>query len=160
MSDHMQRVTNCLIINEGSVLLLKKPRYGWYAMPGGKMEPKESVSDAVIREVTEETGLIIEQPKLVSVATMNKPSANHPKDEWMMFTFIAHKYHGNLVEECAEGELEWVPLDRVKTLPTAPSDKIIHDYALVKEEMLFARFDLNEQDELTYYHTHESRMEE
>ena len=55
----MQRVTNCLIIDHDKVLLLKKPRHGWYAMPGGKMEPRETVQESVIREVFEETGLKI-----------------------------------------------------------------------------------------------------
>lgn len=149
----MQRVTNCLIVNNNKVLLLKKPRYGWYAMPGGKMEPKETIKEAVIREVFEETGLNVINPKIMSIATMNKTSATPPKDDWMMFTFVAESYTGTLVEECPEGELEWIELSQLHQIPTAPSDRVIHEYALIKKELLYAQFELDEQDQLISYKT-------
>ncbi|SEO69274.1 8-oxo-dGTP diphosphatase [Amphibacillus marinus] len=147
----MQRVTNCLIIKNNQVLLLKKPRYGWYAMPGGKMEYGESIQEAVIREVSEETGLTIHAPKLCSVATMTKPSAQPPKNEWMMFTFQADKFTGQLVEYSPEGQLEWVSIDLLGSIPVAPSDRFIHEYIVNKKQLLYGSFDLNEDDQLNDY---------
>ncbi|WP_067840236.1 8-oxo-dGTP diphosphatase [Amphibacillus sediminis] len=147
----MQRVTNCLIINNQQVLLLKKPRYGWYAMPGGKMESGESIKESVIREVREETGLLVANPQLYSVATMTKKSAQYPKDEWMMFTFKADKVSGELVKECSEGELEWVDVAELASIPTAPSDRIIHKYMIELNQQLFASFALDEHDQLISY---------
>ena len=149
----MQRVTNCLIIDHDKVLLLKKPRHDWYAMPGGKMEPRETVQESVIREVYEETGLKIKDPKIISIANINKSSAKPPKDDWMMFTFVAHSFEGTLVEECPEGELEWINLHDVSTIPTAPSDRIIHDYALKQDRLLYAQFELDEDDQLISFKT-------
>lgn len=149
----MQRVTNCLIIDHDKVLLLKKPRHGWYAMPGGKMEPRETVQESVIREVFEETGLKITNPKIISIANIHKSSAKPPKDDWMMFTFVAHGFEGTLVEECPEGELEWINLRDVSTIPTAPSDRIIHDYALKHDRLLYAQFELDEDDHLISFKT-------
>ncbi|MBU5593988.1 8-oxo-dGTP diphosphatase [Amphibacillus sp. MSJ-3] len=147
----MQRVTNCLIINGDEVLLLKKPRYGWYAMPGGKMEPGESIYESVLREVKEETGLMIDTPQLYSVATMTKASAQSPKDEWMMFTFKTEQFSGDLVTETPEGELEWIPLVKLDQIPTAPSDRLIHQYILQHDKHLYGSFDLDEQDQLISY---------
>ncbi|GEM03909.1 putative Nudix hydrolase YvcI [Halolactibacillus miurensis] len=152
----MQRVTNCLIIDQDKVLLLKKPRYGWYAMPGGKMEPHETVQEAVIREVYEETGLKITNPKIMSIANINKPSAKPPKDDWMMFTFVVKGYEGTLVEECPEGELEWIDLNDVSIIPTAPSDRIIHDYTLKQDRILYAQFELDEKDQLISFKTQDN----
>lgn len=55
----MQRVTNCLLIKDEKVLLLQKPRRGWWVAPGGKMESGESIKEAVIREFREETGIYL-----------------------------------------------------------------------------------------------------
>ena len=42
----MQRIANLIIKKDDQVLLLKKPRRGWYVAPGGKMEPGESIFEA------------------------------------------------------------------------------------------------------------------
>jgi mutator protein MutT len=60
--------TKALIINDdGRVLLLRKGNddarhsghSGRYNLPGGKIDPGETIADALAREVHEETGLII-----------------------------------------------------------------------------------------------------
>ena len=51
----MQRIANLLVIKDGQVLLLKKPRRDWYVAPGGKMESGESIFEAAVREFKEET---------------------------------------------------------------------------------------------------------
>ena len=144
----MQRVTNCLIIDQDHVLLLKKPRHGWYAMPGGKMEPGESVHESVLREVEEETGLVIAKPQLYSVATMLKESAPSSTKEWMMFTFKTDQFSGEVVEESPEGQLEWIPISKLDQIPTAPSDRLIHQYIINKDQPLYGSFNLDEKDQL------------
>ncbi len=59
----------CLIENETQYLLQDRIKEDWkgYTMPGGHVEPGESIVDAVIREVKEETGLTIRNPKLCGV---------------------------------------------------------------------------------------------
>ena len=51
----MQRIANLIAVQDGEVLLMQKPRRGWYVAPGGKMESGESIMDAAIREFQEET---------------------------------------------------------------------------------------------------------
>ncbi len=63
--------TDCAIFNEeGAALLIRRkhpPFAGSYALPGGFVEIGETVEAACIREVREETGLVISDPKLVGV---------------------------------------------------------------------------------------------
>ena len=59
----------CLIHNEDSYLLQDRVKKEWkgYTLPGGHIEPGESIVDAVIREMKEETGLTIKSPRLCGV---------------------------------------------------------------------------------------------
>lgn len=99
------------------------------------MEAGESVYESVIREVREETGLTIIGPQLSSVATMTKASASAALKEWMMFTFITDRFSGELVDESPEGELEWIPISEIDSIPTAPSDRFIHQALLTKKNV-------------------------
>lgn len=136
----MQRVTNCILINNGHILLLKKPRRGWYAMPGGKMEQGESIKEAVMREYREETALRLENPALAGVFTFCIYDKEILQQEWMMFTFICHSYSGKLTDECQEGELEWVPIEKLLSLPMAEGDRKIFMHILSSNEMLYGSF--------------------
>lgn len=57
----------CLIEDGDRILLQNRVKNDWhgYALPGGHVEPGESVVDAVIREMKEETGLTVLAPRLV-----------------------------------------------------------------------------------------------
>src|SRR5699024_3164281 len=62
------------------------------------------------------------------------------EQEWMMFTFVSNTYNGVLAEHCNEGELEWVPVDAIKTLPMAEGDRKIFEHVLTTDTMLFGSF--------------------
>src|SRR5699024_1900392 len=113
---------------------------GWYAIPGGKMEPGETIKESVVREYWEETGLHLESCDLRGVFTFVVSDGDQPEHEWMMFTFASDTYSGKLAERCDEGELEWVPADAVKTLPMAEGDRNIFEHVLTSDTMLFGSF--------------------
>jgi len=52
---------------EGHVLLQRRSDNGLWGLPGGSVEIGESVTTAVVREVQEETGLVVEVERLVGV---------------------------------------------------------------------------------------------
>lgn len=135
----MQRVTNCILIQNDKILLLKKPRRGWYAIPGGKMEQGESIKESVTREYREETSLHLQNPKLAGAFTFTVHD-QETIQEWMMFTFICDASVGELTEHCNEGTLEWVEQGKIKDLPMAEGDKKIFEHILSKSGILYGSF--------------------
>jgi ADP-ribose pyrophosphatase YjhB (NUDIX family) len=66
-------VSACIFGPEG-VLLQRRDDNGLWGLPGGAVDPGESVSAAVVREVREETGLVVRPVRLIGVYS---DPANH-----------------------------------------------------------------------------------
>ncbi|AMX82363.1 NUDIX hydrolase [Geobacillus subterraneus] len=147
----LQRVTNCVLYKDGRVLLLQKPKRGWWVAPGGKMEPGETVREACIREYREETGIYLKHPQLKGVFTVVIKDGERTVSEWMMFTFFAEDFIGENVASSEEGTLAWHDVETLSALPMAPGDYHILDYALKGQGMMYGAFVYTEEFELLSY---------
>ncbi|WP_299095750.1 NUDIX hydrolase [uncultured Metabacillus sp.] len=56
-----------IILNEQNEVLLQKRHDGYWGLPGGLMDLGESFEEVAKREVLEETGLVVENLKLINV---------------------------------------------------------------------------------------------
>ena len=86
-------------------------KWSGYAFPGVHIEEGESLAESVIREVYEETGLTIVDPKLVAVK-------DWPQDEggrYIVFCYKATEFTGQL-RSSEEGEVSWVEKDQLEKL--------------------------------------------
>ena len=94
----------CLIYQDGRYLLQDRAKEEWHGvtLPGGHIEPNESITDAVVREMKEETGLTIFRPKLCGVKQF--PIEN---GRYIVFLFRTDKFEGELVSS-DEGEMRWI----------------------------------------------------
>lgn len=147
----MQRISNCVLLKDNKVLLLQKPRRGWWVAPGGKMETGESIRESCIREYREETGIYLKNPNIKGVFTINIKEGDKVTSEWMMFTFLATEYEGENVDECEEGILTWHELQDVAALPMAPGDYHILDYVLKGSGIIYGTFTYTPDFELLAY---------
>ena len=104
----------CLVEDGEKVLLQNRVKKDWqgYTLPGGHVERDESFVDAVIREMKEETGLDIKNPKLVGVKQFPIKCGRY-----VVFLFKTNEYSGTLVSS-DEGNMEWVEYDKLKDVNT------------------------------------------
>ena len=87
---------------------------------GGKFEGGESPDECVLREVREETGLTLARWRFRGIVTF----LNEGWDGEYMHLFTATEWTGELARDCDEGDLEWVPKEKVADLPIWKGDKI------------------------------------
>ena len=89
-------VDGVVVRRGGSVVLVKrkKPPYeGYWALPGGLVEYGETVEEAVVREVKEETGLDVEIKGLVGV--YSRPDRD-PRGHVISIAFLVVEVGGEL----------------------------------------------------------------
>jgi len=116
--------TLCYLEHEGSYLMLHRTKKendinkDKYIGVGGHLEHGESPEDCIRREVTEETGLTMGAFRLRGLLTFVIDDI----DEYS-FLYTCDDFSGSL-KECNEGTLEWVPKDKVPSLPIWEGDKL------------------------------------
>ena len=79
---------SALIFDGERILLALRRDIGWWNLPGGGMEVGETVDEALLREVREETGLEIEVGPLVGVYSK-------PQKQEVVLTFRCYVTGGN-----------------------------------------------------------------
>ena len=102
--ENVELTVLCLVTQGNQILLQNRVKRDWrgYTLPGGHVEKGESIVEAVIREMREETGLTILHPTLCGVKQF-------PIEEgrYIVFLFKCHEFTGDLVSS-QEGEMVWV----------------------------------------------------
>lgn len=65
------RSARAIIVRDGAIALIERHRAGrhYFVFPGGKLEPGETPTEALVREVEEETGLAVRPMRLVAEVT-------------------------------------------------------------------------------------------
>ena len=117
--------------------------HGW-SFPGGHVEKGEYVTPSVIREMKEETGLTIENPKLCGIKEFHKTADGN---RYIVFLYVTDRFSGEL-KSSAEGEVFWYPLSELKRsekladgfadmLPVFASDNISEVFYTDSEKTVF-----------------------
>lgn len=103
-TEQVELTVLCLIHTEDSYLLQDRVKNDWkgYALPGGHIEPGESIVDAVVREMKEETGLTIKAPRLCGIKQFPIEGGRY-----IVFLFETDQFEGELVDS-DEGKMYWV----------------------------------------------------
>ena len=114
--ENVELTTLCLVRDGDNYLLQNRLKSDWagFFLPGGHIEAGESIVESVIREVKEETGLTIYNPKLCGVKQFPIESGRY-----LVFLFIADKFDGNLVSS-SEGKMYWINKNQLDNYNLVP----------------------------------------
>jgi len=106
----------CMIERDGMVLMQERNDEDWpgVVFPGGHVEAGESFTEAVIREVREETGLTVERPELCGV----KQFMTREGARYVVFLYRASRFTGEPVSS-DEGRVFWVKKEDAARQPLA-----------------------------------------
>lgn len=94
---------------------------GKYNGLGGKLEPDEDVAAGMRREIAEEAGIEVTSMQLRG--TLSWPGFGKQGEDWLGFIFLVDGFTGTPLERNPEGALEWVPLERLDSLPMWEGDR-------------------------------------
>jgi len=107
-----------VIISDGKIALIKRgnePSKGKWTIPGGLVEVGETLEQAVIRETKEETGLDVENPRLIDVVSNVDLDENDiVKYHYVIIEYFVHVKNGTAQALSDAAELRWVPLNEVE----------------------------------------------
>ena len=103
-TERVELTTLCMLHRGDEILLQNRVKTDWrgYCFPGGHVEPGESIVDSVCREIQEETGLTIRNPRLCGIKQFPIEGGRY-----LVFFFKADHYTGALTSS-DEGKVEWI----------------------------------------------------
>ena len=135
----MKMTTLCYIEKEGKYLMLHRVKKhhdinaGKWIGVGGHVENGETPEECLLREVKEETGLVLTAYRLRGLVTFLSDVC----EPELMCVFTANAFDGEMIE-CDEGELAWVEKSDVLTLPTWEGDRVFLELLLSGDERFFS----------------------
>lgn len=132
MTDNTKYCTLCYIEKDGCYLMLYRnkkendPNEGKWIGVGGKLEDGETPDKCVVREVREETGLVLTDYTYHGMVHFRS-------DLWCdeeMYLYTASGFEGEVNFDCDEGMLKWIPKEQVMDLSLWEGDRVFLKYLL------------------------------
>jgi 8-oxo-dGTP diphosphatase len=114
-----------VVIEGDRVLLVRRaqpPLKGEWSLPGGALELGETVQQGVVREVLEETGLVVVADRIVEVLDRitRDEASGRIRYHYLLIDFLCHVTGGTLLGASDAEEAHWVMRDQLHNYRLAP----------------------------------------
>ena len=142
-------LTNMVMIENpenGQVLVQKRVKY-WTGVtfPGGHIEKGESFTASAVREVKEETGLDIKNPKLCGTVHWCHKDTD---ERYIVLLYKATEFSGELVDKTGEGEVFWINKEDFNNYQLSPNFDTYLKVFLSDDNEAFGLYNKDGDDEM------------
>jgi 8-oxo-dGTP diphosphatase len=110
-----------VVVREGDVLLVHRPRYDDWSLPKGKLLAGESAEDAALREVEEETGLVCRLVREVGSSSY-VDGRGRPK---VVRYWLMEPVAGEFVADAEVDEVRWLTRSEAEELLSYDRDRAV-----------------------------------
>lgn len=112
-----------VVLQGQEVLLVRRkapPYVGQWSLPGGAVEVGETMHEAVVREVREETGLEVQPVTLVGAYDSIVEEDGEVRFHYVLVDFLCRLVGGALRPGTDASAAEWVPLANLERMDLTP----------------------------------------
>lgn len=123
MTENPPNAASVAIVREGKVLLIKRayaPYQHLWTLPGGRLDPGETIEQCAIREVAEEVGLVIRNPRPVLVQALGRD------ESYRLAVFATRDFSGQIRASDEVADHKWIdPAALVALRTTSRLDNVL-----------------------------------
>ena len=122
MEKVIRNSAKALILRDGKLaaIHIRQGEREWYIMPGGGQDAGETLGEAVVREVREELGLLVEPRELLFVAEGPSRERFHRVDHVFLCEYLGVAEGGATHSDTCQVGVEWLEVAALDTLPLYP----------------------------------------
>jgi len=132
VSTNLLLVAACALVDaDGRVLIAQRPpgkeMAGLWEFPGGKVEQGERPEQTLIRELSEELGIVVSEACL---APLTFASHEYPAFHLLMPLYVCRRWEGR-AEAKVHTRIAWVMPNRLRDYPMPPADEPLVSHLMV-----------------------------
>ncbi|WP_120510443.1 NUDIX hydrolase [Photobacterium salinisoli] len=122
------------VIRDNKILLVKEREDGKWTLPGGWADVCETPSQGIVREVLEESGLVVSQPKLIAIKdrAVHPYQPDYPYHVYKLF-FLCHFVSGEPKENIEISAIDFFARDTIP--PLSQSRVLAEDIVMMFEHV-------------------------
>ena len=123
VTEDLPNAASVALVRDGKALLIKRahaPYQHLWTLPGGRIEPDETIEQCAIREIREELGVTVRNPRPVLVQPLGRDGS------FRLAVFVTTDFTGRIVPSDEVADHKWVdPLALISFRTTSRLDDVL-----------------------------------